>query len=53
VLLESGDGSFDDVALPVAHRIDQGRPATPGAPTGSGGLLVGALRDGVGDPPLA
>jgi hypothetical protein len=52
MLLESGNGSFDDVALPVAHRIDQGRAATPGAPAGSEGLLVGALRDGVGDPPL-
>ena len=44
---------LDHVALPVAHRIDQRRPATPGAPAGSGGLLVGAFRDGVGDPALA
>jgi hypothetical protein len=40
---------FHDVALPVAHRIHPGRPATPGTPPGTGGLLVGSLRDGVGD----
>jgi hypothetical protein len=52
VLLEPGDGSFDDVALAVAHRIDQGWPATPRASPRPGGLLVGPLGDGVGDPAL-
>ncbi len=52
VLLESSDRPLDHVALAVAHRIDQRRPATPGAPAGSGLLLVAALGDGVSDPPL-
>jgi hypothetical protein len=50
MLLEPGDAPLHDVALRVAHRIHQRRPATPGTPTGTGGLLVGSLRDGVGDP---
>src|SRR5215207_8346430 len=41
---------FDPVALAVTHRIDQGRPATPGAPASPCRLLVGPLGDGVGDP---
>jgi hypothetical protein len=53
MLFEAGDGSFNDVALPVAHWINQGRPPAPDAPAGSGGLLIGPLGDGVGDPPLA
>jgi site-specific DNA recombinase len=44
---------FDHVALPVADRIDLRWPAAPGSASGSGGLLIRALGDGVGDPPLA
>jgi hypothetical protein len=44
---------FDHIALAVAHRIDQGRPSPSGASPGTGGLLVGPLGDGVGDPPPA
>jgi hypothetical protein len=44
---------FHHVALAVAHRIDLRWPAAPGAPPGPSLLLVGALGDGVGDPPLA
>jgi hypothetical protein len=53
VLLEPGDGPLDHVALPVAHRIDPGRPATPWASAGSGRPLVGPLGDGVRDPASA
>jgi hypothetical protein len=53
VLLEPGDRPLDHVALPVAHQVDHRRPATPSATPSAGGLLVGPLRDGVGDPPLA
>jgi hypothetical protein len=53
VLLEAGDGSFHDIAVPVAHGIDHRWPAAPSAPAGPELLLVGPLRDGVGDPPLA
>jgi hypothetical protein len=53
VLLEPGDRPLDDVALPVALQVDHGRPATPSATPSTGGLLVGPLRDGVSDPPLA
>ena len=53
VLLEPGNAALDDVAPPRAHWIDQGWSAAPGTSAGSGLLLVGALRDGVGDLPLA
>ena len=53
VLFEPGDGSFHDVALPLAHRIDHRWAAAPSTPAGSGGLLVGPLGDRVGDPPPA
>jgi hypothetical protein len=53
VLLEPGDGPLDHVALAIAHWINPRRPATSRSAAGPGGLLVGALRDGVGDPPLA
>jgi hypothetical protein len=43
---------FDHVAPPVADHINPWWPPTPSAPTRPGGLLVGPLRDGVGDPPL-
>jgi hypothetical protein len=52
MLLEPGDGSFDHVALAVAHQIDHRWPAAPGAPASPELLLVGPLRDGVSDPPL-
>lgn len=52
VLLEPSDGPLDHVALAVAHRIHDRRPATPGASPGPSLLLVGTLGDGVGDPPL-
>jgi hypothetical protein len=41
---------FDHVALLVAHRIQLRRAATPWAPASSSLLLVGPLRDRVGDP---
>jgi hypothetical protein len=47
MLLEPGDGSFDDVALPVAHGIDHRWPAAPSTPARPELLLVGALGDGV------
>jgi hypothetical protein len=50
VLLEPGDGPLDHVALAIAHWINPRRPATSWSAAGPGGLLVGALRDGVGDP---
>jgi hypothetical protein len=52
VLLEPGDGPLDCVALAVTQRIDPRWPATAWSTPGPGGLLVGALGDGVGDPPL-
>jgi hypothetical protein len=53
VVLEPSDGPLDHVALPVAHQIDLGWTAPPWSPPDAGGLLVGPLGDGVGDPPLA
>jgi hypothetical protein len=53
VLLEPGDGPLDDISLAVAHRIHGWWSAAPGTPTDPSGLLIGALRDGVGDPALA
>jgi hypothetical protein len=52
-LFEPGDGPLDHVTALVAHRIQRRRAATPSAPPGPEGLLVGPLGDGVGDPPLA
>ena len=44
---------LDHVALPVAHQIDPRWAAPAWSLPGPGGLLVGPLGDGVGDPPLA
>jgi hypothetical protein len=44
---------FHLVALTVAHHIDLRWPAAPGASSSPSGLLVGPLRDGVGNPALA
>jgi site-specific DNA recombinase len=44
---------FHHVALAVAHWIHDWRPTASGTAPGSSGLLVGPLRDGVGDPTLA
>ena len=52
VLFEPGDRPLDHVALAVAHRIHLGWPAAPRSAAGPSLLLVGPLRDGVGDPPL-
>jgi hypothetical protein len=40
---------FDHIALAVAHRINPRWAATAWSPPGPPGLLVGPLRDGVGD----
>jgi hypothetical protein len=53
VLLEPGDRPLEHVALPLAHRIQLWWPTAPGASPEPGGLLVGPLGDGVGDPALA
>jgi hypothetical protein len=50
VLLEPGRWPARPVALAVAHRIHDRRPATSGAAPDPGCLLVGPLGDGVGDP---
>ena len=53
VVLEPSDGPLDHVALAVAHQIDPRWAAPAWSPPGPGGLLVGPLGDGVGDPALA
>jgi hypothetical protein len=53
VLFEPADGPLNHIALAVAHRIHPRRPATAWSAPRPSGLLVGALGDGVGDPPLA
>src|SRR5688572_23005559 len=50
MLLGPSDAPLHDLALPVAHRVEAGWPAAPGAAPSPGGLLVGPLGGGVGDP---